>query len=106
MGLKMAKKKIFRKSKAFTIPIAPVAGLIAGIADPIDMAIHGNYYGAMEQTSMNYTGYSIAAKNWDIGRMWNGLVPLVVGILVHKYIGVKLGVNKALARAGVPLIRI
>lgn len=98
--------KKFHRSKSFTLPIAPIVGLAVGLGGPLNMAIAGNIDGAIEQLGLNYTGYSMHAKNWDAMRMQNGLLPLVIGGLVHKFVGGKLGINKMLASAGVPIIRI
>lgn len=101
----MARKRRRRK-KSFTLPIAPIAGLAAGLREPISQLIAGNYERALDWLSWNYTGYDIPTKTWKPERMMNGVLPLLIGGLVHKYIGGTLGINRALGRAGVPVIRL
>jgi hypothetical protein len=102
---KMARRKRSRK-KSFTIPLAPIAGLMAGLRQPITEVMAGRYNRAIDWLSWSYTGYDIPTKTWKPERMMTGLMPLIIGGLVHKYVGGSLGINRALGRAGVPLIRI
>lgn len=96
----MAKRKL-------NLPIAIIAGLGAGMADPIKDVINGNIPGALKTMSARYTGYSPRSGTWSPEFLKKGLLPLVAGILIHKFVGgAPLNVNKALASAGVPIIRI
>lgn len=52
------------------------------------------------------TGWDIDIQYWSPGAMGRGLLPIMGGILIHRFIGTGLGVNRALARAGIPLIRL
>lgn len=101
---KLAKKKE-RKARSFTLPLAPIVGLGAGLSVPIQDLMAGNYKGAIEGATRNYTGYDPVSGQWNASYLWNGAVPLLIGILVHK-IASKLGVNRVLGQAGVPIIRI
>lgn len=90
-----------------TIPLAPFAGLFAGLAEPIQYAMGGDVQSAGIQLSLNYTGYNPADGSFDIMRLQKGVLPLVIGCLVHKFVGgAPLNLNKVLARARVPFIRI
>ena len=106
----MAKKKRRRKSKSMTLPIAPLAGLAAGLAAPVQSAMDGAYRDAVNKLLRNYVGldgYLTGNYTFRPEMMINGLAPLVIGGLVHKYVGGKpLNINSTLARSGVPLIRI
>jgi len=108
----MAKKKKSR-SRSFTIPLAPTLGLIAGMAEPIQWGIGEGF--ALDRGWLNdrrgliarYTGYSPWGKDFDINRLKEGLLPLIAGMLVHKFVGGRpLNLNATLARAGVPLVRL
>lgn len=55
------------------------------------------------QTGM--LGYNPDTKVWAIGNAKLGIIPLVVGIGIHKLAG-KFGINRALANAGIPLVNI
>lgn len=100
-------KKKRRRSRSMTIPLAPVAGLAAGVAEPIAYAMKGDVVQAFNHLSRNYTGVDIGSGSFSVDRLKKGLVPLVIGLLVHKFVGgAPLNANKALARANVPFIRI
>jgi len=80
----MAKsKRRYRKPKT-TIPVAVVVGGFPLIASVIR--------GWRNET---FRGFMV-----------NGTIPLVAGVLIHKFIGGSLGVNRALGRAHVPFLRI
>lgn len=103
--IKMAKKK--RRKRQFTVPLAPIAGLAAGMHGPIVAAMAGDMDSALNQLSRNYAGYDINTKDFKIERLANGVVPLVIGVMVHKFVGGSpLNLNRTLAAAGVPFVRI
>ncbi|GAI32548.1 unnamed protein product, partial [marine sediment metagenome] len=52
------------------------------------------------------TGYNYETHSWHPTDMRYGLLPILLGMGVHKIVGSKLGVNRALGRAKVPFIRI
>ena len=108
---KMARRRRYtrrrRRRGSMTIPIAPVAGLVAGLAAPIDYLIKGDTKNAMLKLCKNYTGYNYEVGLWSPDDLKRGLLPLVVGLLVHKFVGgPPLNLNRMLGRAKVPLIRI
>ena len=103
-----------RRSTRMTIPLAVVAGMV-----PLAIGTwqHGQYAGwtGSGDTGMDYfvrslTGFSPNAagyggSRWNLRNMQHGALPIVVGMIAHKVAG-RIGINAALARAGVPLIRI
>jgi len=97
-----------RKSRGgMTIPIAPIAGLAAGLSVAVPAAIKGDYQLAINEVTRNYTGYDPWTKKFDPNHLKKGLLPLVCGLLVHKFVGgPPLNLNRTLGRAKVPLIRI
>ena len=103
---KMAKKRRRRRG-GMTIPIAPIVGLAVGIMPAVDYVMHGNWESAIEVLGARYTGYSMQQKNFNAMRLIDGIIPLVAGLLVHKFVGgAPLNLNRTLAKAGVPFIRI
>lgn len=101
----MPRRRRSRRRYSMTIPLAPVAGLAVGLSKPISYAISGNYEEAMKELAANYTGYY--EGKWNPKHMVHGLAPLVVGLLVHKFVGgPPLNLNRVLGRARVPFIRI
>lgn len=55
--------------------------------------------------SMATTGYDFVDKKWYPGEVWKGTVPVLAGVLVHR-LASKFGVNRSIARAGIPFVRI
>jgi hypothetical protein len=90
-----------------TISLAVVAGLM-----PLGMGAYNDFQAggaklAGQGMLARLTGINVNANKWDGGTMMReGLGPIVAGILVHKFIGGSLGINRALGRAGIPLLRI
>jgi len=86
-----------------TIPLPIVAGLAIGLAGPALALVQGDIKTAVNQLSMNYIGYH-PSTGFKIQNLARGFVPLVIGMLVHKF-AVQLGINRALGRAQIPFIR-
>ncbi|MBA7528946.1 hypothetical protein ES705_21138 [subsurface metagenome] len=99
-------KKRRRGSRKFTIPIAPVIGLAAGLAGPIKDLMDGEVEFAVNKLKYSYLGLDTENK-FKPDALMSGLVPLVVGGLVHKFVGgPPLNLNRMLTAANVPVIRI
>ena len=106
----LPRRKKRRSARKFTLPIAPIAGLAAGLIGPAQYAMAGNYTFAVDQLAYNYTGIAGIAEgtpHFNPEGLTRGLLPLVIGGLVHKFVGgAPLNLNRMLASAGVPVIRI
>jgi len=99
-----------RRRSSLTIPIAPTLGLVKGLMFPfgksnIERAQSGDWNGIMDATLAAYTGFNLKGQ-FNANYLLEGTVPLIVGLLVHKVVGGTLGVNRALGRAKVPILRI
>jgi len=100
-------KKRRRKKRAFTLPIAPIAGFMGAPAtrEIIKAIMAGNLETALYYLP-NYVGV------WNDGTfhaetLAANVVPMAIGALVHKYVGgAPLNLNRTLAQAGVPVIRL
>lgn len=104
-----AKKKRRRRSRSMTIPIAAVGGGLAGAIEPIiNCGIkQGDWLNAARWTIAHYTGYDMIDGVFRAEELMKGLAPAVAGLLVHKFVGGSpLNLNKTLANANVPFIRI
>jgi len=103
----MTKKKKRGKRK-FTLPIAVVGGLAAGLAEPImNIVTKGELVPSLNHIGAIYTGYNALAGQFQPDMLKRGLLPLIIGVLVHKFVGgPPLNLNRALAAANVPFIRI
>lgn len=103
----MAKARARRRSKAqLQIPVAVIAGMLPLIEGCIQGYRVGGINGFVERFSASMTGWMPNEKKFEPKQMMSGAVPMIAGVLAHKFIGQKLGVNRALSQAGVPFIRI
>jgi hypothetical protein len=89
-----------------TFPLAVIAGLAPGAARAIDGFKRDGVRGAGYTLANDFTGYDPYQGKWSLTEMRRGLLPLAIGIMVHKVVGGKLGVNRALAASGIPYIRL
>lgn len=103
----MAKAKARRRHSAgMTIPLAVVAGFGPIISHTWTGFQTGGVAGALNDLSAYTTGYVPADNQWKPAHMLEGLGPVIAGIMVHKIVGGKLGVNRMLSSAGIPLVRL
>ena len=92
--------------RKFTLPMAPIIGLVVGIAPAIQPLMDGDYEGAVDILKFNYLGITHDNK-FNVEGLMKGLLPLIAGGLVHKFVGgAPLNINRMLASAGVPIVRI
>lgn len=111
VGRKMSKKKR-RRSGGLTIPLAPIMGLAAGFAgpmgdSPIEYAMQKDWRSFFVRLAKSYTGFDVNTGGWSAQYLANGVLPLLAGVLVHKFVGgPPLNFNKMLARNKIPFIRI
>jgi hypothetical protein len=95
-----------RRKAGMTLPVA----VIAGFTPLLGQALYGyktgrGLEGIGHYTLASLTGFDSSNGSFSMARMNNGLFPILGGLLVHKLAG-KLGVNRALANAHIPFIRI
>lgn len=98
----MAYRKRVRTKKQFTLPLAVVAGFVPAIT-----GVWQRRQSATEITDYlrsSFTGIQ-ADGSFNFGSLRTGLMPIVAGFLVHMVAG-RIGINRAIARAGIPFIRI
>jgi hypothetical protein len=89
-----------------TLPIAVLAGFAPLLTHTLAGYKENGLEGAGRYSVSALTGYDTAAHVWRPMEMRRGLLPITLGVLIHKYIGGKMGVNAALSRSGVPLLRL
>lgn len=95
-----------RHKAKFTIPLAAVAGF-APLGMEVFNDIKAGHIDYIPYTlSAGLTGYNMVDKKWHFDNLKTGLIPIGVGLLIHKFVGGSMGVNRMLARAGVPILRI
>jgi hypothetical protein len=101
----MAKTKTRHGKKQFTIPIAIVAGLAPGAATTYQGFKAGGAKGALQELAGCMIGFDDYSHTWNFAKTRWGLQPLIGGMIIHK-IASMVGLNKAIAAAGIPFIRI
>lgn len=88
-----------------TIPLAVVAGFV-----PLTLSVYNaradGVVGMGATLSKRLTGYDPLTAKWNIGDMKCGTFSIALGMLVHWLVGSKLGVNRMIARTGIPFVRI
>jgi hypothetical protein len=92
--------------KKFELPLAVLAGFVPLATDLYCQIKDGNIKETGKVLVHNTIGFNSWSGKWDADGLKTGLFPIAAGFLVHWLIGSKLGVNRMLARTGVPFIRI
>ena len=95
--------KSMGKTRKTTIPLAPIAGLaptVIGVwsrrSSPKD---------AVNHLARSMVGFDINTGQFTTAELGQGILPLLAGLAVHK-LAARFGINRMLAQAGVPVIRI
>ena len=96
-------KKHSHKKPGMTIPLAVVAGLAVPTITMINSA--GDWQNKLNGMFAWLTGYNPNTGHWNVTPMRYGAMPIALGFIAHKIAG-KLGVNRAIAAAGIPFVRI
>lgn len=100
-----AKKKTHHRATKLTIPLTVVAGFA-----PLAWHMHEGwkargFAGVAREITVGLTGYDADSNTWNIMNMKYSLFPILAGFASH-YVANRLGVNRVLARARVPFVRI
>jgi len=101
----LAKATTHHKRPGFTLPVAVLAGFA-----PMGMDIwHGYQTGGLKSAGISAlamtTGYDSANQKWDLSLLLKGMGPVVLGLFAHKMAN-RLGINRMIARTGIPVLRI
>lgn len=103
-----AAKRKTHKRAGFQLPIAVIAGfapLAMGEFHGIQRIMAGDRAGGTQEMVIRATGYNTDNKTWNGAVFMESYGPILAGFVIHKLAG-KLGVNRAIAKAGIPIIRI
>lgn len=97
-------KRVGSRAKKMTIPLALVAGMA-----PITLGTINYIRGGGSDVGGYFTSRMIGFQPWDgkwsFTKFKQGGLPIIVGLAIHK-IASRLGINRAIASAGIPFIRI
>ena len=100
----MAKRT--HRRRQVTLPMATLLGIGAPILMEKDNMLAGNWNTVATNLAWKFTGFNFSTGQWDPKGLMYGAVPAVAGVMISKFIGGNLGVNRKLASAGVPLLRL
>lgn len=94
--------------RKFTIPIALLGGVFLGLAEMVRKVAMTSKDLRLAEFIHAWTGYWYPSKQWGIGPNGGGMttVAILTGVGIHYGVGTLMGANKALGRAGVPIIRL
>lgn len=95
--------KRFHRKARMTIPLAVVAGFV-----PVGVGIwnrRSSGTAIADYLQQGFTGITPGTGQFNLANLRIGMMPIVAGFLVHM-VASKLGVNRAIGRAGIPFIRI
>lgn len=100
---RFTRKKSHRRSKKITIPLAVVAGFLPGALRLKNHMTSFQDFG--QEASRIFLGYTPSDGTFKPQLMTYGTLPIVIGFVAH-YAANKFGLNRVLARANIPFIRI
>jgi len=95
-----------RRRSGFTLPLGLIAGLAPGVTRTLAFAQAQGPQAAANEALAIYSGYDAASGSFSVANMSQGLMPLLVGWALHRFVGSGLGINRALAAARVPVVRL
>jgi hypothetical protein len=102
-------RRTHSRAKHMTVSLAILGGLAPTAAFAIEgFKVGGDQGGiveAMHRVTMRLTGWEWKGGGWSAGEMAKGWTPLLIGALAHKAAN-RFGINRMIARAGIPLVRI
>lgn len=91
----------FRRARKMTLPVAVVAGFMPAVVGVWNRRNSVTEIGNYLQSG--FTGVSNGQFNF--ANLRQGLIPVAAGFIAHMVAG-RLGINRAIAQARIPLIRI
>lgn len=84
-------------------------GIVAGMLPVTMSTINEVRWNGAEKGGYHFikkmTGIDIVGKSWRFREMWDGALPVLAGVGLHKAAN-KLGINRAIRAAGIPIIQI
>jgi len=99
--------KKHHRRPGFTLPLAVVAGFASPVGRAGSQFINVGWQAGVSEISKSMIGIDPYANpiKFDWTYLRYGLVPIALGVGVHKLAGM-FGLNRMIARAGIPFIRI
>jgi hypothetical protein len=103
-GVKARKQGKYHRPKA-TLSLAIIAGFLPTAAFAWEGMGAGGIAEVGHRLTGRLTGYDTGVHKWSLQELGKGWVPIIGGVVAHKLAN-KFGINRMIARAGIPLLRI
>lgn len=100
------KKKRRYHRAGMKLPIAAILGFAPLIGNGVNQVRTAGWNIGLKNTVSYVIPYNPNTGRFTAANLGGGLVPILAGFLTHYLIGGKLGVNRMLGRAGIPLFRL
>lgn len=100
-----ARKSGKHHKKPFTISLAIVGGFVPLALFAYDGMVTKGPVNAASRIAMRLTGYDTTQEKFYWKELVKGWTPILAGIIGHK-VANKLGINRMIAQAGIPILRI
>jgi hypothetical protein len=98
-------RRVGHRAKKMTISLAMVAGFAPLATNGIRDFQQGGIDLLGKGLSWRLTGWNVDSSRWDPSGFMTGLGPILLGVGVHKLAN-RLGINRAIAGMGIPLLRL
>ena len=92
-----------RAKAKMTLPLAVVAGFV-----PVAVGVwnrRSSGQAVADYLQQSFTGITPGTNQFSLANLKTGLLPIAAGFGVHM-IASKIGINRAIGRAGIPFVRI
>lgn len=94
-----------RRNGGIRIPVAVALGFVPLVSRGIALYQAQGFQG-LQHLPSSLVPYDMVNRRVSFANLGTGLYPIIAGLLVHKFIGGGLGVNRALAAARIPWLRV
>ena len=101
-GVRSLTRRKRRRRASRTIPILPIAGLAAGVAEPVKRMVSGDIEGGLVELVQRTTGVSTVDGTFHPEWLKSFWVPVIVSIIGHKVANMT-GLNRIFSRLPSPL---
>jgi hypothetical protein len=99
------KKNKFRSKKSMSVSLALVAGFVPYVSHEYDLFTQYGGRVALRYAAKPFVPFDPDTGKFETNDLKYGLYPVAIGAAVH-YVASKAGINRMIARAGIPFIRI
>lgn len=100
--------RVGHRAKKMTLPVSLVAGFVpigSRLFTSAKLLAKGDYDGAGRYASLYIAGWDVNDRKFRPSAIVNQWAPLLAGVVMHKAAN-RLGINRAIAAAGIPVIRL